>query len=51
MPSTNRKRLTQRIRIALRAPRKLRPTRAGWMFLLINLGVGVAPRNTAQKMH
>ena len=40
----------KRIRLFLRAPRRLRPTRAGWMFLLINLGVGFAALNTGNNL-
>ncbi len=39
-----------RIRVFLQPPRQLRPTRAGWMFLLINLGVGFAALNTGNNL-
>ncbi|MBW2387175.1 MAG: DUF58 domain-containing protein [Deltaproteobacteria bacterium] len=34
----------------LQPPRQLRPTRAGWVFLLINLGVGFAALNTGNNL-
>jgi len=40
----------QRLRIFFRPPRQLRPTRAGWMFLLINMGVGFAALNTGNNL-
>ncbi len=40
----------RRVRLFLRAPRQLRPTRAGWMFLLINMGVGFAALNTGNNL-
>ena len=39
-----------RIRRWLRPPRVLRPTRAGWLFLLIILGVGFAALNTGNNL-
>ena len=39
-----------RVRRLLRPPRKLRPTRAGWMFLLITFGVGFAALNTGNNL-
>lgn len=43
-------RFKTRMRVMLRPPRRLRPTRAGWMFLLINLGVGFAALNTGNNL-
>jgi uncharacterized protein (DUF58 family) len=40
----------KRFRFFMRAPRQLRPTRAGWMFLLINFGVGFAALNTGNNL-
>jgi uncharacterized protein (DUF58 family) len=39
-----------RIRRWLKPPRTLRPTRAGWLFLLIILGVGFAALNTGNNL-
>ncbi len=39
-----------RVRRWLRPPRVLRPTRAGWLFLLIILGVGFAALNTGNNL-
>jgi uncharacterized protein (DUF58 family) len=39
-----------RLRIWLRPPRQLRPTRAGWAFLLIIMGVGFAALNTGNNL-
>ena len=43
-------RLAARIRRRLRPPRVLRPTRAGWIFLLIIFGVGFAALNTGNNL-
>jgi len=43
-------RARERIRRWLRPPRVLRPTRAGWLFLLIILGVGFAALNTGNNL-
>lgn len=40
----------QRIRRWLRPPRTLRPTRAGWIFFAITLGVGFAAMNTGNNL-
>lgn len=50
MPGSRTQPWKTRIRIFLRPPRQLRPTRAGWMFLLINLGVGFAALNTGNNL-
>ena len=42
--------LPARIRRWLRPPRVLRPTRAGWIFLAIILGVGLAALNTGNNL-
>ncbi len=42
--------MKQRVRVLLRPPRQLRPTRAGWMFLMINFGVGFAALNTGNNL-
>jgi uncharacterized protein (DUF58 family) len=44
------RRALARIARWLRPPRKLRPTRAGWMFLLISFGVGFAALNTGNNL-
>jgi len=44
------KRLLARIRRRLRPPRTLRPTRAGWAFFAITLGVGFAALNTGNNL-
>ena len=43
-------RLSAEVRRRLRPPRVLRPTRAGWLFLLIILGVGFAALNTGNNL-
>ncbi len=43
-------RLRDRVRRWLRPPRILRPTRAGWLFLCIILGVGFAALNTGNNL-
>ena len=50
MSGTKFEQCKKRIRLLGRAPRQLRPTRAGWMFLLINLGVGFAALNTGNNL-
>ena len=42
--------LRERLRIWLRPPRQLRPTRAGWVFLSVILGVGFAALNTGNNL-
>lgn len=42
--------IRRRVRIFLRPPRQLRPTRAGWAFLMINMGVGFAALNTGNNL-
>lgn len=42
--------LPAQLRRWLRPPRVLRPTRAGWLFLLIILGVGFAALNTGNNL-
>lgn len=42
--------LRQRIRRWLRPPRTLRPTRAGWLFFGLTLGVGFAALNTGNNL-
>ncbi|MBW2541783.1 MAG: DUF58 domain-containing protein, partial [Deltaproteobacteria bacterium] len=42
--------LRQRIARWLRPPRALRPTRAGWLFFAITLGVGFAALNTGNNL-
>ena len=39
-----------RTRSRLRAPRTLRPTRAGWAFFAITFGVGFAALNTGNNL-
>lgn len=43
-------RFRTRVRRWLRPPRILRPTRAGWLFLLIIVGVGFAALNTGNNL-
>lgn len=45
-----RRRILDRLRRALRPPRILRPTRAGWCFFAIALGVGFAALNTGNNL-
>jgi uncharacterized protein (DUF58 family) len=42
--------LGRRIRRALRPPRTLRPTRAGWIFFALTFGVGFAALNTGNNL-
>lgn len=42
--------LIERLRRALRPPRRLRPTRAGWVFFGLTLGVGFAALNTGNNL-
>jgi uncharacterized protein (DUF58 family) len=50
MPGSRPQSWQTRVRIFLQPPRQLRPTRAGWVFLLINLGVGFAALNTGNNL-
>ncbi|MEZ4218599.1 MAG: DUF58 domain-containing protein [Myxococcota bacterium] len=43
-------RLRRAVSLALRPPRRLRPTRAGWCFFAIALGVGFAALNTGNNL-
>ena len=43
-------RLLLRLRRWLRPPRTLRPTRAGWLFFALTLGVGFAAMNTGNNL-
>jgi uncharacterized protein (DUF58 family) len=45
-----RRALAGRLRRALRPPRTLRPTRAGWAFFAFTLGVGFAAINTGNNL-
>jgi len=40
----------RRLRRGLRPPRTLRPTRAGWIFFALTLGVGLAALNTGNNL-
>jgi uncharacterized protein (DUF58 family) len=42
--------LTERLRRWLRPPRRLRPTRAGWIFCGLTFGVGFAALNTGNNL-
>ena len=42
--------LKERLRRWLRPPRKLRPTRAGWIFCVLSFGVGFAALNTGNNL-
>ena len=42
--------LARRVRRWLRPPRTLRPTRAGWVFFALTLGVGMAALNTGNNL-
>jgi len=42
--------LSERLRRWLRPPRKLRPTRAGWIFCALTFGVGFAALNTGNNL-
>jgi uncharacterized protein (DUF58 family) len=42
--------LKERLRRWLRPPRKLRPTRAGWIFCALSFGVGFAALNTGNNL-
>jgi len=42
--------LGRRLRRWLRPPRQLRPTRAGWLFFALTLGVGFAALNTGNNL-
>ena len=42
--------LERRLRRWLRPPRTLRPTRAGWVFFALTLGVGLAALNTGNNL-
>jgi uncharacterized protein (DUF58 family) len=42
--------LTRRVKRWLRPPRTLRPTRAGWVFFALTLGVGMAALNTGNNL-
>jgi uncharacterized protein (DUF58 family) len=42
--------LKERLRRWLRPPRKLRPTRAGWIFCTLSFGVGFAALNTGNNL-
>ena len=42
--------LTARLRRALRPPRRLRPTRAGWLFFFLVFAVGFAALNTGNNL-
>ena len=42
--------LRRRLRALLRPPRTLRPTRAGWFFFALILGVGLAALNTGNNL-
>ena len=42
--------LKRRLRAILRPPRTLRPTRAGWVFFALILGVGLAALNTGNNL-
>lgn len=42
--------LNNRLRRWLRPPRKLRPTRAGWIFCALSFGVGFAALNTGNNL-
>lgn len=44
------RRLAQRLFRALRPPRRLRPTRAGWLFFAITFGIGFAALNTGNNL-
>ncbi len=48
--SSHFSRVLARLRRWLRPPRKLRPTRAGWIFLLISFAVGFAALNTGNNL-
>lgn len=50
MKPSRQKQFQKRLRLLLHAPRQLRPTRAGWMFLLINFGIGFAALNTGNNL-
>lgn len=41
---------SERVRRWFRPPRKLRPTRAGWLFFLLVMGVGFAALNTGNNL-
>lgn len=42
--------MSRRLRRWLRPPRTLRPTRAGWVFFALTLGVGMAALNTGNNL-
>lgn len=42
--------LARRVRRWLRPPRTLRPTRAGWVFFALTIGVGLAALNTGNNL-
>ena len=48
--STRLGRAKGRVRQLLRPPRTLRPTRAGWVFFALTLGVGFAAMNTGNNL-
>ena len=45
-----RDRIARKVRRSLRPPRTLRPTRAGWAFFALTMGVGVAALNTGNNL-
>ncbi len=47
---TRYQQLVRRIRRFLRPPRQLRPTRLGWFFLFVTLGLGLAAINTENNL-
>jgi uncharacterized protein (DUF58 family) len=49
-PVLKRRGLAARLRRQLRAPRTLRPTRAGWVFFGLTFGVGFAALNTGNNL-
>ncbi len=48
--SSSRSALAARLRRRLRPPRRLRPTRAGWVFCALTFGVGFAALNTGNNL-